>query len=248
MQPVITLLTDFGQSDGYVAEVKAVLVTALPAVRLIDISHDVPPGNILAAQYLLGRCWPRFPSGTVHLVVVDPGVGTDRRPIAVENNGHRFVGPDSGVLTPVLEGATVVELAVPPDASPTFHGRDVFAPAAAKLAGGADLPQLGVGVVDPVRVPFPAPRKEQRGVVGTVVYVDRFGTLISNIPGGWASGAAVVRVRERTVGPLKRTFGDVDPVQLIAFVGSGGTIEIAVRDASAAERLGAGVGTEVRVD
>ena len=216
-------------SDSYVAEVKAVLVSAAPAVQLIDISHDIQSGNIRAAQYLLGRCWKGFPRGTIHLVIVDPGVGTTRRAIAVESDGHRFVGPDTGVFTTVLEGATVVELKVAPGASATFHGRDVFAPAAAQLAAGTPIAQLGPGVSDPVRLPLPGPRREKRGVVGTVIYVDRFGTLISNIPGSWASGATVVRVREITVG-------------------SGGTIEIAVRNSSAAARLGAGVGTEVRVD
>jgi len=246
--PVVTLLTDFGLSDSYVAEVKAVLVSAVPGVQVVDISHDIQSGNIQAAQYLLGRCWKGFPRGTVHLVIVDPGVGTGRRAIAVESEGHRFVGPDTGVLTPVLEGASVVELRVPAEASATFHGRDVFAPAAAKLATGTPLAQLGSVVSDAVRRPFPAPRRESRGVVGTVIYVDRFGTLISNIPGSWASGAMVVRVKEITVGPLRRTFGDVNTAELVAFVGSGGTIEIAVRDSSAAARLGAVVGTEVRVD
>jgi S-adenosylmethionine hydrolase len=246
--PIITLLTDFGQSDGYVAEVKAVLLSALPTVQLVDVSHDVPPGNILAAEYLLTRCWNRFPRGTVHLVVVDPGVGTARRALAVEYQNHRFVGPDNGVLTPVLPGARVVTLEIPEGASATFHGRDVFAPAAARLASGEALEEMGVTAVRPVMSPLPEARRQPGGVVGTVVHVDRFGTLISNIPARLVNGQGRVSVDGRHVGAVRRTFSDVASGELVAFGGSGETIEIAVRDGSAAQRLGAGVGTEVRVE
>src|SRR6478609_3356496 len=126
---VITLLTDFGTSDSYVAEVKGVLLRGAPGAVLVDISHAVPPGNISTAAYLLGRTWKHFPQGTVHLVVVDPGVGSTRRAVAVGREGHLFVAPDNGVLTPVIgPGSEVWTLAEPEGASPTFHGRDLFAP------------------------------------------------------------------------------------------------------------------------
>jgi S-adenosylmethionine hydrolase len=225
---------------------KAVIVSALPVARIIDISHDVPPGDISAAQYLLGRVWRHFPDRTIHVVVVDPGVGTARRAIAAEVGGHRFVAPDNGVLTPVLDQGSIVELSISHDASPTFHGRDVFAPAAVRLAKGEPLAVLGPVVTNPMRSPLPQPRREGREVVGVVVYVDRFGTLITNIPAEWARPGSRLRVNHATV-PALTTFGDVNPGELVAFAGSGGTMEIAVRDGSATRKLDAGVGAEIRL-
>lgn len=245
---IITLLTDFGGADSYVAEVKATLLSRAPGVVVVDVTHDVPAGDVRAAQYLLSRAWRRFPAGTVHLVIVDPGVGTARRALAARAGGHQFVAPDNGVLSVVESGeaARFVELPVPPEASPTFHGRDVFAPVAARLAGGARLEDLGPSVADPVAFPFPAAQREGRDAVGEVVHVDRFGNLISNLPPDLIRPETIVFVAGREVGRLHRTFGDVASGHPLAYVGSGGTVEIAVRDGSAAGRLGAGVGAEVR--
>lgn len=245
MRPLVTLLTDFGLVDGYVAEVKAAILTYAPDVRFVDISHSVPAGDTSAAQYLLARCWRRFPPGTVHLVVVDPGVGGVRRALAATNDGRGFVGPDNGVLTPALDGAAIAELKVPPDAAATFHGRDVFAPAAARLAMGEHLDALGRPVADPIRTPLPRPRREGEGVIGQVIYVDRFGTVVSNIPVGWVSAGSTVAVGGRNVGLVRRTFTDVESGSLVALGGSGGTVEIAVRDGSAVAMLGVRVGAEV---
>ena len=144
--PSITLLTDFGTTDSYVAEIKGVLLSAAPAAVLVDVTHLVPPGDIRAGAYILGRTWHRFPPGTTHLSVVDPGVGTNRGAFALQAHGHWFVGPDNGLFTPVFHDAEVeiVELRIPRDASPTFHGRDLFAPAAAALACGVPLQSLEV--------------------------------------------------------------------------------------------------------
>jgi S-adenosyl-L-methionine hydrolase (adenosine-forming) len=240
---VITLLTDFGTTDGYVAEVKGTLLSRAPGAVLVDVTHDVPPGDIRAAQVVLGRVWHRFPPGTVHFCVVDPGVGGPRAALALAVGGHRFVGPDNGVFTEVLHGARVVALPIPPDASATFHGRDVFAPAAAALAAGAPLSDLGAPVAPRERLPLPRPRTEGSLTVGEVLVADRFGNLITNLPA--ASGS--VEVGGRAVGPVRRTFADVAPGAVVAYVGSGGTIEVAVRDGSAALRFGAGRGTVVRV-
>jgi len=245
--PVVTLLTDFGSNDSYVAEMKAVLLSAVPACTVVDISHEVPPGDRRAARYLLGRTWHRFPAGTVHVAVVDPEVGTARRALAAQAHGHCFVAPDNGLLSPILDGATVVELAIPPDASTTFHGRDVFAPAAARLVMGEALSDLGPVAADAVFTPLPAPQQDAGGVRGEVVYIDRFGTLISNIPGAaFARSTGVVVGGEFTALP-GRTFRDVEQGALVAFVGSGGTVEIAARDRSAAQATGVGLGGEVRV-
>jgi S-adenosylmethionine hydrolase len=244
--PVITLLTDFGTADSYVAEVKGVLLTRAPGVTLVDVTHEVPAGDVRCGQFLLARAWRRFPEGTVHFVVVDPGVGSPRRALALRHAGHGFVGPDNGLLTQVLAGATVVTLPVSPDAAPTFHGRDVFAPAAAALATGAALDTLGPAVTDPVCRPLPEPEERDGNLVGMVVHVDRFGTLVTNLPAERLPPTAHVEISGRDAGPLHRIFADVPPGRLVALIGSGGTVEVAVRDGSAARTLGAAAGTPVR--
>jgi S-adenosylmethionine hydrolase len=246
---LVTLLTDFGTSDSYVAEVKGALLSAAPDIALVDVTHAVPPGDVRAGAYLLGRAWHRFPGGTIHLAVVDPGVGTERAALAVAARGHYFVGPDNGLLTLVLRDTEVqiVVLATPVEASPTFHGRDVFAPAAAALATGAALAQLGEPFSRiPTRLAYREPHHEGKSVVGQVVYVDRFGTLVTNLTPEHVPSYAVIEVEGLEMGPLRRTFGDVPTGGLVAYLGSGGHIEIAVRDGSAARRLGMGVGGRVR--
>lgn len=245
---MITLLTDFGTTDSYVAEVKGVLVSAAPEALLIDVTHAVPPGDLGAAQYLLARTWHRFPGGAVHLVVVDPGVGSSRRALALRAHGHFFVGPDNGVLTTVLDEAEVVALPVPTTASPTFHGRDVFAPAAAALATGAALGMLGSPATGCVRRALPAPQVAGARAQGIVLLVDRFGSLITNVPGAAVPDGGVVRVGAHTIGPVRRTFADVLPGQPVAYVGSGGTLEIAVRDGAASAMLQIATGAAVVVE
>ncbi len=245
---IVTLLTDFGTSDGYVAELKGVLLARAGGAALVDVTHEIPPGDVAAAAYLVGRTWRAFPAGTVHLAVVDPGVGSGRLAIAAEAHGHRFVAPDNGLLSHVLRGteARVVALPIPPSASSVFHGRDVFAPAAARLATGEPLAALGTPLAEPVLLP--APRLEwQRGdLVGEVVHVDRFGTLVTSLPGDAVAAGSEVRIGSAGV-LLRKTFADVARGALVAFVGSGGTVEIGVRDARADAVLGAGRGAEVRV-
>ncbi|MGH7520329.1 MAG: SAM hydrolase/SAM-dependent halogenase family protein [Gemmatimonadales bacterium] len=243
---IITLLTDFGTVDSYVAEVKAVLLSRAPDVTTVDISHQVSPGDIRAGQYLLSRAWQHFPAGTIHLAVVDPGVGTERRAIVAESGGHRFVAPDNGLLSFLRQEARYVSLPIASRAAATFHGRDVFAPAAASIANGASLESLGTIITDPYHAPLPTPQTDGLTVVGEVIYVDRFGTLVSNIAGHAVQAGVRIRVEGTDVGSLSRTFRDVARGALVAFVGSGGTVEIAVRDGSAARLLGVGVGAEVR--
>lgn len=248
--PAVTLLTDFGLSDAYVAELRGVLLSSAPGVALVDITHAIPPGDVRAAAYVLGRAWHHFPPGTVHLAVVDPGVGTTRAALALRARGHFFVGPDNGLFTPVLRDAAVeaVTLLTPSAAAPTFHGRDVFAPAAAAIAFGAPLSSLGPpfsGI--PERLATAEPRYEGKSVVGEVIYVDRFGTLVTNLTPEQVPAYATLQVEDLDLGPLRRTFGDAVAGGLVAFVGSDGSVEIAVRNGSAARRLGLGVGGQVRV-
>jgi S-adenosylmethionine hydrolase len=246
MATLITLLTDFGIADSYVGEVKGVLLSQVHGAALVDLTHQVPPGDVRAAQYILSRVWSRFPQGSVHLAVVDPGVGTDRRALAASTAGHFFVAPDNGLLSFLPVDAPFVALPIPETAAPTFHARDVFAPAAGQLALGASLSHVGHAITDPHRSPLPAPQSDGAVVIGEVIYVDRFGTLVSNIPGPAVEPGVRIKVGGTEIGLLSRTFGDVGRGALVAFVGSGGTVEIAVRDGSAARLLGVGVGAEVR--
>ena len=247
---IITLLTDFGTTDSYVAEMKGVILSTAPTTIVVDVSHGVSPGDIRSAAYILGRTWQRFPDGTIHIVVIDPGVGSPRAALALHARGHYFTGPDNGVLTPVLKDTEVeaVTLSAPESASPTFHGRDLFAPAAAGLANGTSLTSLGPAFGSiPQRLAYTVPHYEGKSVVGEVVYIDRFGSLITNLTTELVPNYATLEVEDLDLGPLKRTFEDVSNGGLLAYVGSGGTVEIAVRNGSAARRLGVGVGGRVRV-
>ena len=246
---IITLMTDFGSADHYVAEVKGVLLSGAPGVTLVDVTHGIPPSDIRSGAYIIGRTWHRFPSGSIHLAVVDPGVGSSRAALAFAAHGHFFVGPDNGLFTGVLHDAAVeaVVLPVPKTASPTFHGRDLFAPAAAALANGVPVHTLGQpfpGV--PERLAYTAPHYEGKTIVGEVVYIDRFGSLITNLTSELVPTYARLEVEDLDLGPLRQTYSDVTAGGLLAYVGSGGAIEIAVRNGSAARRLGVGVGGRVR--
>lgn len=243
---IVTLLTDFGTADSYVAEMKGVLATYAPSATLVDITHDVSPGDVRAAQYILNRTWMFYPEGTVFVAVVDAGVGTDRRVLGATRFGRYFLAPDNGLLSFLSMNANFISIPVLPEAAPTFHGRDVFAPAAGVLANGGSFESLGTAITDPVQLPLPIPTTERDTVVGEVVYVDRFGTLISNITPNALKDGASIHVGGVDAGPLRRTFADVAPGELVAFTGSGGTVEIAVRDGSAMRTLGLGVGAEVR--
>jgi hypothetical protein len=247
--PIITLLTDYGTSDSYVAEVKGVLLSRAPGATLVDITHEIGPGDVAAAGYILARAWVTFPPGTVHLAVVDPGVGTGRAALALRTREHAFVGPDNGIFGGVIRGAEVqaVQLPTPAGASATFHGRDIFAPAAASLAMGEALETLGPRYsAIPRRLSGVAPHYEGKTVIGEVIHVDRYGNLVTNLTGEYVPAYAVLEAESLLIGPLRSTFGDVEKGALLAYIGSGGTVEIAVRDGSASRRLGLGVGGRVK--
>ncbi|MGH7690266.1 MAG: SAM hydrolase/SAM-dependent halogenase family protein, partial [Gemmatimonadaceae bacterium] len=215
---LVTLLTDFGTADGYVAEMKGVLMTEAPDTTLIDISHDLPPQDVDAGRLALARYWKRFPEGTIHLVVVDPGVGTARAALAVESRRRYLVGPDNGVLSPALlaPGVRVVRLSEPAAISNTFHGRDVFVPAAAHLALGRPVDALGTPFSEPVIRRTPEPHRAPDGSVeGQVVAIDRFGNAITNLLG---VKGGVVMVAGRPV-PVHRVYADVASGEPVAVVG-----------------------------
>lgn len=237
MRPIVTLLTDFGTADGYVAEVKGTIMSRAPEAVIVDVTHDLPAQDVEAGRLAIARYWRKFPSGTVHFAVVDPGVGSGRRPLAVESDGRFLVGPDNGLLSPALlvGGARVVELPVPPSASSTFHGRDVFAPAAALLAAGSAIDALGPAVGDAEIRRTREPRRLADGAIeGVVITVDRFGNAVTNL---LAAHGGVIELGALSL-PVLRAYADVAPGAPLALVGSSGLIEIAVRDGNAAALLG----------
>lgn len=256
---MITLLSDFGLADAYVGIMKGVLLSIAPGTPLVDLTHEIPPQAVAVGALVLRSAVPYFPTGTVHLAVVDPGVGTARAPIAVRTATALLVGPDNGLLAPAvaaLGGALAVHDIANPTllgqpASHTFHGRDVFAPAAAHLAAGIALERLGPARPGLVAPPLPDPVAAADGVHGVVVHVDRFGNLLTNLDRAAVRSfrlpALSVRVADMTTVPLRRTYGDVAPGELVALWSSWETIEIAVRDGNAAARLGLGRGAAVTV-
>ncbi len=259
-RPVIALVTDFGTSDHYVGTMKGVMAGICPDATFIDITHDVPRQDVLAGALTLESAYPYFPPATVFLVVVDPGVGTSRRPIAAAAGGWFFVAPDNGVLTPVLAahaGARAVALTSARHArgtiSRTFEGRDRFAPAAAWLAAGVALDDLGPAVHDAVRIELPAPVVREDAIEAHIVAIDRFGNAITDLDAhtldGWRLGSTVrIHAGQTTLDGLVTTYGAAAAGTPCAIVGSGGRVEIAVNGGSAAERLRIGRGDTVRVE
>jgi S-adenosylmethionine hydrolase len=273
--PIVTLTTDFGTADGYVGTMKGVILSVVPSAQLVDISHEIRPQDVRQTAYVLYTAYPFFPPHTVHLVVVDPGVGSSRRPVALRTPSGTFVGPDNSVFSYVMArepAVALVELADPryrlPQVSHTFHGRDIFAPAAAHLASGVPIGALGPPVSDPVI--FPSPRLEisPAGIVGEVLHADHFGNVITSIgllvwseqdlllepafgESGdgqhvhFRAGGATVVVAGQEIAGVHRTYVDVATGEALALVGSEGHLEIAVREGSAARSLGLRLGDQV---
>jgi S-adenosylmethionine hydrolase len=251
----LTLTTDFGTTDWYVGALKGTLVRLAPDVTLVDLSHDIAPGDVVAASLVLAGAAPTFPLGTVHLAVVDPGVGSARRMLVVAASDQIFVAPDNGLLTPFLDGATVHSVDRPDlyleAAGQTFHGRDRFAPVAAALLGGVPIERLGPRIHDPVRLPAPAPtRDDRRGVItGSVLHVDRYGNAVTDVPAAWVSGGPLrARVGGAHVGRLATHYAALEPGVPALIAGSLGTLEIALRDQSAAEALSIRRGDGVTIE
>ncbi len=258
-RPLITLLTDFGTKDAYVASLKGVILGLNPAAALVDLTHEVPPQDIRAGAFILAEAAAYFPPGTIHLAVVDPGVGSGRRALAACGRGQYWVGPDNGVLHLAFVGApdlSIVSLensaCFQPQVSPTFHGRDIFAPVAAHLSLGVNLDRFGPRITDPVSLGWPEPQFNRESVQGEIIHVDGFGNLVSNIPAGDLMAWLGEQSLELKAGPLHlqglaRTYADRAPGEFLALAGSHGFIEIACTGNNAARRLKNGVGLPVEI-
>ena len=271
MRPIITLTTDFGTADSYVGAMKGVILSRCPDANIIDVSHEIAPQAVAQGAYVLATAAAHFPPGAVHVAVVDPGVGSDRRPIALSTPAGTFVAPDNGILTRVLaaldtgavtDGAPneLETVPVPYDChavvldepafwlslvSHTFHGRDIFAPVAAALAGGADISQVGTPIEDLTVLPAPSHR-EGDGIRGEIVHIDRYGNLITDIPAVALPANARVSVAGSVIEGISRSYSE-RPGALLAISGSQGTLEVAVGNGDAARTLGARVGDAVGV-
>ncbi|MDF1513502.1 MAG: SAM-dependent chlorinase/fluorinase [Anaerolineae bacterium] len=271
---IISITTDFGNKDGYVGTMKGVMAGIAPGVPTIDITHIISPQNVQETAYVLWTALPYFPADAVHLVVVDPGVGTPRRAIAAHSAMGYFVGPDNGVFTYVWTVAPpdkIVSLTNPEfqlvDMSSTFHGRDIFSPAAAYLAAGIDLDSFGPEVENPVMLPHPFMAVNSGVISGTILYIDHFGNCITsigrlawradvlNLHPVWDNGQELAFTAGHTsvtaaglnLGPIRHTYGEVGLGEGLALVGSEGLLEIATNHGSGARDLGLSTGDPVTV-
>jgi S-adenosylmethionine hydrolase len=263
--PVISLMTDFGIKDGNVGVMKGVIWKICPNAQIADLSHLIGPQNVREAALILVRSFPFFPENTVHVVVVDPGVGTSRRPMAARIGNQYYVGPDNGTITLLLEKAveeswvtTFVHLDKPefwlPSVSYVFHGRDIFSPVAAHLAAGIPIEELGKEISDPVRLELPKPIKTSTGWKGEIIHIDHFGNLASNIRLEHLKDSLPtkekiqVRLKNLEIKGLVNTFGEKPPGEVVALMGSTGNLIVSVVNDSAAERLKIVTGDSIEVD
>jgi S-adenosyl-L-methionine hydrolase (adenosine-forming) len=257
---IVTLITDFGLKDGNVGVMKGVILKISPRVQIVDLTHLIGAQDVIEAGLILARALPYFTSGTIHVVVVDPGVGTSRRPFVAQIGTQFVIGPDNGFITLALERAEAqgeevkfVHLNRPsywlPDVSHVFHGRDIFAPAAAHLAGGLALVQLGTPFEDPVRLHLPHPERTASGWHGEVIHIDHFGNISTNIRQEHLGYPAKMKMRlcGVEIEGMVSTFGERPAGELVALYGSTGNLLACVVNGSAAGQLGAKVGDAVEV-
>ncbi len=257
---VITLSTDFGTGDHEAGVLKGVIWQIAPNSQIVDLSHDIAPHQILEAALLLWRCSPFFPSGTIHVAVVDPGVGTSRRGIAARIGSAYFVGPDNGLASFLVDRAEdnrqsirFVQLDQPgfwlKDISNVFHGRDIFAPIAAHLASGVPLDAVGTPISDPVRIEIPMPVQTSNGWRGQVIHIDHFGNLATNLRASHIeqSKEVIIQIKGEEIDGLVSTFGERPPGSLIAHLDSSGLLTVSVVNGSAAQVLRVNVGEIIEV-
>ena len=257
-RPIITLTTDYGTNDHLVGTLKGVILKINPDANIVDITHNVTPYDLLDGALAIGSAYSYFPARTIHVVVVDPGVGTDRRPLLVSGETQYFVAPDNGVLSLVYEReesllvrhANVEHYYLQP-ISKTFHGRDIFAPIAAWLSKGSQAASMGDEITDHKKFAMPKPKPSEGALKGVVLRVDSFGNLVTNfrpedLPApGLESSAVQFKIGSQTVSRLVDTFAKGNPGELFAYIGSNGFVEFGVNRGSACKTLGVGRGVPV---
>jgi S-adenosylmethionine hydrolase len=255
---IITLTTDFGTSDHFVGAMKGVILSIAPQAHMVDITHEIQPFEVTEGAFVIAEAYRYFPKGTIHVVVIDPGVGSTRRPILVEMDGHYFVAPDNGVLSMVfscgkhkVRHITNEKLFLKP-VSRTFHGRDVFAPVAAHLAAGVPAARFGMTINDHLRLALEKPTtKGKKEWTGAVLRVDRFGNLVTNLHiddfPQVKTHAFELKIGRESITRLALTFTECAPDEFFAIVGSSGYLEIATNQGSAAKALGCGAGAPVEL-
>lgn len=258
MSQIITLTTDFGTQDYYVSAMKAVMLGIAPDVRFVDVSHEIPPQDIMAGAWVIRNTAFLYPPGTVHLVVVDPGVGTSRHPIALKIKDQYFVGPDNGIFSLFfnefeyeawkLNNPEFWQKAV----SNTFHGRDVFAPVSAHLSNGVSLKEIGEPIEDLVTYHWAVPIADKDGLQGWVLHIDRFGNLVTNltkdlIEDHLKKKSVKIYVGNTMLNKIVNTFGDVEEGEPAAFIGSSGNLEIGINKGNAARMLSVDKGAQISI-
>lgn len=260
MMVIISLLTDFGLIDGYPGIMKGVIYSIAPAVRIADVTHLISPQNVREGAIAVSRAYRYFPAGSIHVAVVDPGVGTYRRPLAMRLGDHFFIGPDNGLFSLVIQEAKEKQLSCQivaasnqkywlPKPSHVFHGRDIFAPVAAHLGAGVRLDQLGEPVNDPILLPFPRPVITSHSIQGEVIAIDHFGNLSTNIldtdiP---ISHDCTVEIAGCSIRGMVKTFGDRPAGELVALIGTDHDLSISIVNGNAQAELSAGVGEKIVV-
>jgi hypothetical protein len=258
-RPIITLTTDFGEGSSYVAQMKGAILSINPEVNIVDVSHSIRPQDVRHGALVLDDCARHFPSETVHIVVVDPDVGTARAILCATYCGHRFIAPDNGLLTSILETQAARQVVRLEEArfwnaevSSTFHGRDIMAPVAAHLTQGIQPRELGPIHKTPVLIEFPNPIVSEHEIVGEIIAIDTFGNLITNIDDSRleaeTKSICTVRCCEQVVQGISIAYGDADSGRIVALFGSSRRLEIAVVNGDAAKQLGAAIGDKVWVD
>lgn len=253
---ILTLLSDFGMQDVYVGVMKGVIAQINPQLKVVDLTHQIPPQNVAAGRFSLMNAYPYFPAGTVHVAVVDPGVGSQRRSVAITLPGGFLVGPDNGLFSGIVSlspAVAAVELTnsdywLSSHPSTTFQGRDIFAPVGAHLASGVPLEQLGqkIAPASLVKLPIPEYQSTDTGVTGCIQYIDYFGNLITNIPAAVVRKTWSVAVGDLVI-PSRQTYSDTQPGEIVALIGSHGWVELAVNRGSAKEELQLNWGDAVEV-
>ena len=258
--PIITLLTDFGLRGPYVASMKGVILSIKPQCTLVDITHQINSHDIKEGAFILGQAYSNFPKGTIHLSVVDPGVGSARKPILIVTKNYFFVGPDNGLFTIALRRERVKQVVILtnqkfflPEISSTFHGRDIFAPVAAYLALGVKPESFGPSIKSVCEIPFPDPAITQGKLTGEIVHVDAFGNLVSNIDRKsllqFSEGRPlVIKIGKRTIRGLKKGYWEGRKDEPVALIGSGGFLEISIREGNAQKILKVKRGDSIQVE